>query len=167
MIELAYLHKEKLVNKFKNIMNKTRYKYFFLSTYQNYERTIDDNNWKCLEYVSVKNNKIIGYMKASIDRIAHNVDQLYLINFSKDDFFTYGKDITSFLKILFEDFCFKKIEFSVVVGNPIEKSYDKIVEKNGGRIVGIFKNSVRLMDGKYYDLKFYEVFNPNKSLIND
>ena len=36
--------------------------------------------------------------------------------------------------------------------------YDKYIEKYGGRIVGIFKEDVRLYDGEYYDHKYYEIF---------
>jgi hypothetical protein len=44
------------------------------------------------------------------------------------------------------------------IGNPIEKQYDKIIFKYNGSIVGIRKKEVILIDGKYYDLKLYEIF---------
>ena len=52
----------------------------------------------------------------------------------------------------------RKLNFSVAIGHPIEKSYDKMVEKYGGRITGIKKEDVKLFDGKLYDLKGYEIF---------
>lgn len=45
----------------------------------------------------------------------------------------------------------------MVSGNQIESSYDKICKKYGGRIVGIYKNRVRLTDGQFYDEKLYEL----------
>ena len=33
-----------------------------------------------------------------------------------------------------------------------------MIKKYGGRIVGIKKKDVQLIDGKYYDLKLYEIF---------
>lgn len=49
------------------------------------------------------------------------------------------------------------MNFIVVVGNPIEKSYDKMIKKYGGRIVGTYKEDVKLIDGEYYDKKLYEI----------
>ena len=45
----------------------------------------------------------------------------------------------------------------MVIGNPIEKSYDKMVKKYGGRIIGTYKEDVKLIDGEYYDKKLYEI----------
>ena len=45
----------------------------------------------------------------------------------------------------------------MIIGNPIEKSYDKMINKYGGRIVGIYKEDVKLIDGEYYDKKLYEI----------
>ena len=59
---------------------------------------------------------------------------------------------------LFEKFNFYKIEFGVVVGNPIEKMYDKYIQKYGGQIVGIFKSTTKLQDGEFADMKYYEIF---------
>ena len=48
--------------------------------------------------------------------------------------------------------------FSVIIGNPIEPKYDRLIEHYGGRIVGINKEHVMLPDGELYDMKFYEIF---------
>jgi hypothetical protein len=45
-----------------------------------------------------------------------------------------------------------------VIGNPIEKSYDKLIHKYGGRVVGTYKQHTKLIDNKLYDEKFYEIF---------
>ena len=44
------------------------------------------------------------------------------------------------------------------MGNPIEKMYDKYINKYGGRIIGINKQSTKLQDENYYDVKYYEIF---------
>ena len=51
-----------------------------------------------------------------------------------------------------------KLNFSVVVGNPIEKSYDKLIKRYGGRIVGTREKETTLVDGNLYDVKMYELF---------
>ena len=50
------------------------------------------------------------------------------------------------------------MSFSVVIGNPIEKRYDKFIEEYGGRVIGVREQDVRLLDGKFYDVKLYEIF---------
>ena len=52
----------------------------------------------------------------------------------------------------------RKLEFTVVVGNPIEKTYDKLIKKYGGNIVGVKHKNCKLIDNKYYDEKIYEIF---------
>jgi hypothetical protein len=49
------------------------------------------------------------------------------------------------------------MRFGVIVGNPIEKTYDKLIEKYGGKICGYAKEDIKLFDGKLYDLKNYEI----------
>lgn len=51
----------------------------------------------------------------------------------------------------------RKICFTVVVGNPVESRYDRIIERYGGRIVGIHKEHTMLPDGRLYDEKMYEI----------
>ncbi|OGO81270.1 MAG: hypothetical protein A2Y21_10715 [Clostridiales bacterium GWC2_40_7] len=63
-----------------------------------------------------------------------------------------------FIVDIFLKYNFRKIEFTVVAGNPIEKMFDKYVNKYGGRIVGVRKESVKLQDNLFYDSKLYELF---------
>ena len=51
----------------------------------------------------------------------------------------------------------QRIEFNVVCGNPIEKSYDRMVKRFGGRIVGTRKRVAKLLDNQIYDDKIYEI----------
>ena len=50
------------------------------------------------------------------------------------------------------------MEWTVVIGNPIEKMYDRFCRKAGGRIVGIRRDAVMLMNREYADEKIYEIF---------
>lgn len=70
---------------------------------------------------------------------------------------TFGRDLGQALTDIFEKFRFNKLKFSVVIGNPIEKSYDRMIQRYGGRIVGIFRQDTRLIDGNLYDVKDYEI----------
>ena len=161
MLELAYNHKEQLDKKYSRmLLNPDKYKWV-LPSWVNYEVKIDDNTWNRLQYVSVIKNEVIGYIECEIDRQCYYAHKLVLINFENKPSFVFSKDFYRFLKLLFFSFNLNKITFSCIVGNPIEKTYDKLINKIGGRIVGIFKREVKLLDGLIYDMKFYEVTKEN------
>ena len=113
----------------------------------------------------------IGYISYSIARADNSVHSLNIINFSENKV-TFGMDLRRALRDIFEKYRFRKLSFTVVVGNPIESSYDKLIERYGGRIVGISKVDVKLIDGKYYDRKLYEIlaedyFSAEKEVLNE
>lgn len=104
-----------------------------------------------------KEDNIHGYVCAYIERECNKVCGLAAINFY-DLNFTFSKDFYIFLTDLFNKYKFNKIEWCVVIGNPAEKMYDRIVKKYGGNIVGVKHQSTILHDGILYDEKFYELF---------
>jgi hypothetical protein len=69
----------------------------------------------------------------------------------------FSHDMGDFIFSLFLRHRFNKIVFRVVVGNPAEDIYDRFCVKYGGRIVGVLKDNVKLLDGKNYDEKLYEI----------
>lgn len=81
---------------------------------------------------------------------------LVAINFS--DNIGFGGDLLQAIDDVFCKYNFRKLCFSVFIGNPIENTYDKLIGKYGGYIVGIKKEHTRLLDGNFYDLKMYELF---------
>ena len=91
-----------------------------------------------------KDDNIIGFMGTTINK--------------NRDYVSDSKDLYEFLLKLFNEFKFRKACFSVVVGNPIEKMYNKYINKYGGRIAGIQKEEVILHDGELCDMKLYEIF---------
>ena len=155
MLDVAIKYKEQLEKVQYNIWFDEKYKFWNNGTY--YETLkIDDNTWNRHQFVSIKDGNVLGYISYSIDRSNDFVSNLSIMNFSEDKM-TFGMDLGQALKDIFEKYNYRKIKFSVVVGNPIEKSYDKMIKKYNGRIVGTFKNEVRLIDNKYYDEKYYEI----------
>lgn len=109
------------------------------------------------QFVSVnKNNELVGYISYNIDRQANYVYNFEAINFT-DNKIVFGVDIKEIIYDIFYVFNFNKIVFSVIVGNPIEKSYDILVKKYGGRVVGVYKEDLKLTDGNLYNRKTYEI----------
>lgn len=155
MLEPAIKYKEQLEQLNYDIWFKDKYKYW---NYDPYYSTIEvsTDTWNKHQFVSVKDGQVIGYIAYNVLRTTNSVNALSIVNFT-DDKVTFGKDLAKALKDIFFTFNFRKIVFSVVIGNPAEKMYDKIIKKYGGRIVGIYKDDVKLMDGMYYDKKVYEI----------
>lgn len=156
MLEPAIKYKDQLEKAQYELWFDYKYKYWNCEPYYD-TLEIDDNTWSKHQFVSVLNGKILGYISYKTLRQNNDAHSLSVINFS-DNKFVFGKDLHQALKDIFEKYKFRKLSFSVVVGNPIEESYDKMIEKYGGRIIGTRKEDVKLIDGEYYDLKLYEIF---------
>ena len=155
MLEPAIKYKEQLEQLQYNIWFDDKYKYWNCSEYYD-TLQVDTSTWDRHQFVSVINNKVIRYISYNISRGENMAYSLSIMNFS-DNKVVFGKDLGQALKDIFEKYKFRKLSFCVLIGNPIEKSYDKMIEKFGGRIVGIKKEDVKLIDGLYYDRKLYEI----------
>jgi len=156
MLDVAGKYEQELQNLFANIMFNDKYKFYLGSSYMDKYKPYE-STWNGHEFVSIHDRKIIGYMGYTIDRDANFAYSLRVINF-EDKNLLFSKDLKRFLQNIFEKFNFRKLKFGVVVGNPIEKAYDRICLKFGGRIVGTYKQDTKLFDGQYYDWKMYEIF---------
>lgn len=136
-----------------------KYKFYDCQMFDAFE--LDEGTWSQHQFVSVNNmNEVIGYISYNIDRQAHYVFNFGIINFD-DDKITFGADIKQVIHDIFYKFCFNKMSFFVVCGNPVEKEYDKLIDKYGGRIVGTYEKDVKLYDGTLYDRKSYEIMRCN------
>ena len=123
---------------------------------------IKNDTWAEHSFASVdKSGNLIGYIHYDIDRNSYNVTNFSAVNFkfkeNPNTRYIFGKDLEQAVRDIFIKFGFNKISFGVYIGNPAEDSYDRIMKKYNGRIVGIMKNDNRLIDGKYYDYKMYEI----------
>lgn len=164
MLEVAQLHESELKDNFHRTWFKDKYKYYYADTFCS-EFKVESNTWDRHQFVSLQHSKydsgeiadteVIGYIEYDINRRTNNVHSLAAINFS--NYKTFGIDLGDSVCDIFEKFKFNKLNFSVIVGNPIEQSYDKLIEKYGGRIVGYFEKEVKLIDGEYYNEKLYEI----------
>jgi len=160
MLKNATEYREELQEQYERIKYDDKYKFYFANSYRsdNFDlRTELDKD--CIEQVSVnQDNIVIGYMLAKVEKDWNVVIDLRILNFKQKDNITFAKDLFIFLQNLFVVEGFRKLQFKCIVGNPIEKMYIKYIQRYGGNIVGVFHNSVKLIDGKIYDYTLYEVF---------
>jgi hypothetical protein len=158
MLQPAYLYKDELYKYKSKLAFNERYKFYAGGSSFCFDIKPDDSSWNRIQLVSInKNNELIGYFSADINRSVYFIDSLEIINFTPKTNLIFAQDLKQFFLDLFNKYNYNKINFNVIVGNPAEKIYDKLVKNYGGRIVGIFKNDTRLWDGKIYDRKFYEI----------
>lgn len=158
MLKLAFPYKHKLEEEFLKTIYNDKYKYYHCSSWFNYQLKLSEDSWNEIEMVSVDtNDNVLGFLAATIRRDSDKVTSLRAINFY-DLNYTFAKDFHEFLVRLFELLNMRKIEFTVVIGNPAEKMYDKYIEKYGGKITGYYRETVKLYDGNFYDMKSYELF---------
>ncbi len=158
LLKPAVLYEDQLKMAYRSIAFEDKYKYFTASNYFDFDIPLEDSTWRKIQLVSVnKKGDLIGFFSATIDRGDDAVSSLSIVNFY-DLNYVFSKDFHQFLNDLFTKFNFRKVSFSVVVGNPSEKMYDKYIDKHGGRVVGIKNKDIKLQDNQYYDLKLYEIF---------
>jgi RimJ/RimL family protein N-acetyltransferase len=155
MLDVALKYIDELKKLYVNTWHNEKYKYY---NYQCFWKmpTFDESTWDGHDFVSLnKKGEIIGAISYSINRPTESVCGLAIINFTDDKAF--GKDVLQAIKDIFEKYNFRKLSCCVVIGNPVEKTYDRLIPKYGGRIVGIEKRETKLCDNRYYDVKRYEI----------
>lgn len=158
MLEPAIVYENELRMLFRSTWYKDRYKFWNCANYYE-DWQASYSTWVKHQFASVRNGQVIGYIGYEINRAdADEAYALNIINFEDHPSVTFARDLGKALTDIFDKYKFRKLSFSVVVGNPIEKSYDKMCNLYGGRIVGVKKKQVRLIDGLLYDEKLYEVF---------
>jgi len=156
MIAPAQKYQDKLKEKLIDTWYDEKYKYYRGDVYTTYKE-LPLGTWESHDFVSLdKNNNILGYIRYGIDRTALAAYNISILSFVEGTA-TFGKDLLKVIDDIFYKYNFNYLTFSVVVGNPIEKTYDGLVAKYGGNIVGTYKNYVKLDDGLFYNLKLYQI----------
>ena len=162
MLEVANKYMDQLQELNYRIRYNDYYKYYNLGSYYD-DPEYKTSDWLRSDWVSTTNGEVKAHMKAYLDRDYMIITELTLVNYSQT-YVEFYSDFREFIRRLVR-VGFRKICFSVIVGNPAERTYDRFVKRYGGRIVGTHKSHVKLIDGKYYDLKLYEVFTNNPKLL--
>lgn len=156
MIAFAQDYEKELARRMRETWGNKKYWYYHASSYMS-SLEVDKDTWNNTQFVSLNpSGEVIGLLGYGVNRECRYVNYLAVINFTDDT--SFGIDIMRMVKDIFEKYCYRKIVFSVIIGNPIEESYDRLIKRYGGRIIGTYKEHVMLPDGRLYDEKFYEIF---------
>lgn len=126
-----------------------------------------DNNYEGQYYLSAKmadedNGELLGEIRYTIDQWAQAMENFHVIHYNdedpKENGYIFMKDLLNVIHIGFTQFGLRKMCWSVIVGNPIEKSWDKFCRLSNGRIVGVYKEDAFTADRVFRDVKAYELF---------
>ena len=158
MLDFAIEHREALIKADRRSWLDPDKKWYNLGGW-NSDITIDNDDWQKIQMVSVdKDGRIHGYFSVMIDQLVNIAYSMSAINYSKKCDVTFSRDFYGFLYYLFVKRGYSKLEWQVVVGNPIEKMYDRFCKKAGGNIIGVRHKCAILLDRTIVDSKLYEIF---------
>lgn len=161
MLDLACRHAQRLQERYHGALFQEKYKWFWNYPDVEYYIPIHNNLGDMLQFVSLNGRgDVIGYFGCRINRDTRSAYDLEMMSFAEDsvsDKMEFSHDLYGFLDRLFQQFGVNRMYWSVVVGNPVENLYDRLVTNYGGRIVGTFTKHARLYDGSLCDAKFYEI----------
>lgn len=114
----------------------------------------DENN---ITYLSYDGNKLLGCITYCIDHSSDSVYAMVILSFEGTNLI-WGRDIYRSIEDIIVNNNIFKLVFSASSNNPLLKSYKKIVEKYGGREVGVFRKNI--FDAEFqkrYDEIFFEI----------
>jgi len=154
MIKPAQLFAKELKVKFWEIAYMDRF--MFVNDGYSEDYNPSNGSWGEHEFVSLSNkNEVIGYIRYGINQRSGVVSGLCAINFSES--IVFARDLLQAIDDIFCKYKYNKLKFGVYIGNPIEKTYDRLIKKYGGRLVGIYIRDAKLIDGNWHDHKQYEI----------
>lgn len=158
MLKLAYPYQDALNKAWQACVFQEKYQFYNVGNWWEYKIELDHGSWDNIQMISVgASGEVLGYFGVHIDRLSNKVSNIGAINFGEVNFI-FSKDFYQFMTELFTKHRFRKVEWVVIVGNPAEHLYDKLIAKYGGRVVGIRRGSVITADGVVRDEKEYELF---------
>jgi len=157
-LENAKLHEDEIKHKMWSIWYDEKYQYYFGGEWRRDFSLADSDNSPCRHEFAVlnDNDELIGFIGYNIDLELRIAERFGAINFS-DDKLTFGRALAQVVRECFMKFGMEVVEWCVVCGNPIERSYDRMCEKFGGQIVGIKHHRAKDMSGEPHDFKIYEI----------
>jgi hypothetical protein len=155
MLYPAQLYKEELKKKLISKWYDPKYQWYFGG--ERYANDVPDNTEWRQDFVHLNSNcDIDGYFSYHHDRAAKSLNQFGLISFS-DNGTDLVMDAIHRVKYMFREEGIERCEFWAFDDNPVNKLYEKIVERYRGRCVG-YLTRCAFFSGKYHDMRIYEVF---------
>jgi hypothetical protein len=117
--------------------------------------------WERRQFASVNaDGELLGYISYCIDHPTRTAFQFGLMSFKKGNL-TVLRDIDRVFEGLVADSYIHRIEWKMIGGNFVEKAYDKLCQKYGGRKL-IMHDVVVDKYGDFHDDAIYEIIKGNR-----
>lgn len=153
MLVPAILFKSEIENGFKKLFY-TSDMLFESGSLDQWVPDIPENvNEGQFQYAIVSGEKVIGYLGYYVNYYTSNVYNFGLISFAKGNPIL-GKDLFEKMEELVSRF--HRVEWRMVGGNPVERSYDKFCKKHNGTKF-VLKDAIKDAEGNYRDSIIYEI----------
>ena len=156
MLIPAILKKQEIENAFRKYYYSDEMM-FETGSLDNWLPEISENpNGGRYQYAIVDNQaKLIGYIDYTIDWYSSCAHRFGLISFDKGNILI-GKALKEIMDKLINEYHLHRIEWRMIGGNPVERSYDRFCFSNGGT-KHILKDVFKDKYGKYHDDIIYEI----------
>lgn len=153
MLKPAILYKSEIEKLFAEVMYSDDYFYYMGYAHGHVlpEVKPTDNiyQWAIVN----KANEVIGWFAYRIDQETDSVYNFGLYSFDKGNVLI-GKDVFEKMEELIARY--RRVEWRVIEGNPVIRSYDKLCEKHNGNKV-TFHKITKGPDGTYRNEYIYEI----------
>ena len=156
MLIPAILKKQEIENAFRKYYYSDEMM-FETGSLDNWLPEISENpNGGRYQYAIVDNKaKLIGYIDYTIDWYSSCAHRFGLISFDKGNILI-GKALKEIMDKLINEYHLHRIEWRMIGGNPVERSYDRFCKKyNGNKYV--LKDVFKDRQGNYHDDCIYEI----------
>lgn len=157
----AELYEKDIKQKMWEVWYDEKYQYYFTGSWRHDFSLADNNNdYQRVAFAVLNNNdKLLGCISYSVDNEMRIAQWFGAINFSEStiDKLTFGRALRKVITDCFLKFGMEVVEWCVIRGNPIERSYDRMCEKLGGRVIGVRHRRVKDLAGNICDDKSYEI----------
>lgn len=154
----AKLYEDQIKKKMFEVWYDEKYQYYFGgSQRRDFSIPNNSNDGLCRAFAVLNDkNDLLGVIRYYVDFEAKVAQWFGAINFT-DDKITFGRALFQVITDCFIKFGLEVVEWNVICGNPIERSYDRLCNKFGGRIVGIRHKRAMDLSGNIHDEKIYEI----------
>ena len=153
MLKPAFLYKNEIENHFAEVMYSDECFYFMGYAHghacPNLEPADNVYDWAIIN----KANEVIGWFAYQINPITDSVYNFGLYSFDKGNVLI-GKDVFEKIEELIANH--RRIEWRVIAGNPVIRSYDRLCKKHNGQKVVFHKVT------KDHDEYVYEILSENE-----
>jgi hypothetical protein len=158
MLIPAILRKNEILQEFQKLQYTDDLMYEVGSCDNYMPNIIDEPSKETYQYAIVdKNEKLIGYVTYHIDWYSSQASRFGLMSFDKGNILI-GKELFGIMTNIIENLKIHRIEWYMIGGNPVERSYDKFCEKYDGRKI-FLKDTFKDRYGEYHDSITYEIIN--------